>query len=82
VWERGRSAPGFRTLGRLLQACGFEADFEFRRHDDVDRAEIRRLLAMTPAERLREFERKIAAAEALAATQAATAPTRREDIGS
>jgi transcriptional regulator with XRE-family HTH domain len=51
-WERGRDTPRVDTLARILEACGFEADMTFRRHDDVDRAQIRQNLAMTPAERL------------------------------
>ena len=52
-WERGRDTPRVDTLARILEACGFEADMTFRRLDDVDRAQIRGNLAMTPAERLR-----------------------------
>ena len=52
-WERGRDTPRVDTLARILEACGFEADMTFRRLDDVDRAQIRENLAMTPAERLR-----------------------------
>src|SRR3982074_2710989 len=51
-WERGRDTPRVDTLARILEACGFEADMTFRRLDDVDRAQIRQNLAMTPAERL------------------------------
>jgi transcriptional regulator with XRE-family HTH domain len=51
-WERDRDTPRVDTLARILEACGFEADMTFRRHDDVDRAQIRQNLAMTPAERL------------------------------
>lgn len=52
-WERGRDTPRVDTLARILEACGFEADMTFRRLDDVDRAQIRENLSMTPAERLR-----------------------------
>lgn len=51
-WERGRDTPRVDTLARILEACGFEADMTFRRLDDVDRAQIRENLALTPAERL------------------------------
>lgn len=50
-WERGLEVPRVDTLGRILQACGFEVDLRFRRHDDVDRSQIIRQLRMTPAER-------------------------------
>jgi transcriptional regulator with XRE-family HTH domain len=51
-WERDRDTPRVDTLARILEACGFEADMTFRRFDDVDRAQIRENLAMTPAARL------------------------------
>lgn len=51
-WERGVDEPRLSTLARLLQACGFEADLTFRRHDDEDRGQIVQQLAMTPTERL------------------------------
>lgn len=51
-WERGMDTPRVDTLGRILQACGLEADLTFRRFDDVDRAQLRENLAMTPAQRL------------------------------
>jgi transcriptional regulator with XRE-family HTH domain len=51
-WERGRETPRVDTLARILEACGFAADLTFRRLDDVDRAQLRENLAMTPAARL------------------------------
>jgi transcriptional regulator with XRE-family HTH domain len=51
-WERGLDTPRVDTLARILEACGFEADLTFRRLDDVDRAQLRQNLAMTPAARL------------------------------
>lgn len=51
-WERNRDIPRVDTLARILEACGFEADITFRRHDDVDRAQIRESLAMSPTSRL------------------------------
>ena len=51
-WERGHDTPRVDTLARILEACGFVADVTFRRQDDVDRAQLRQNLAMTPAERL------------------------------
>jgi transcriptional regulator with XRE-family HTH domain len=51
-WERGVDEPRLSTLARILQACGFEADLTFRRHDDIDRAAIRAQLARTPTERV------------------------------
>jgi transcriptional regulator with XRE-family HTH domain len=55
-WERGRDTPRVDTLARILEACGFEADVTFRRHDDVDRAQLRQNLAMTPAQRLESVD--------------------------
>lgn len=52
-WERGRDTPRVDTLGRILAACGFEADLVFRRHDDEDGSQIAMHLAMTPDERAR-----------------------------
>jgi transcriptional regulator with XRE-family HTH domain len=51
-WERGHDTPRVDTLARILEACGFVADVTFRRQDDVDRAQLRENLTMTPAERL------------------------------
>jgi transcriptional regulator with XRE-family HTH domain len=62
-WERGRDVPRVDTLGRILQACGFEADLTFRRHDDVDRSQIVRLLDATPDDRLDSFESMVDAYE-------------------
>lgn len=51
-WERGIDVPRIDTLARILEACGFEADLVFRRHDDVDRSQVVQQLAMTPRQRL------------------------------
>jgi transcriptional regulator with XRE-family HTH domain len=55
-WERGLESPRVDTLARLLQACGFEADLVFRRHDDVDRTQIVGALAQSPDQRLETVE--------------------------
>jgi transcriptional regulator with XRE-family HTH domain len=54
-WERGLESPRLGALARVLQACGFEADLSFRRHDDEDRSQIRWHLDMSPDERARHF---------------------------
>ena len=59
-WEKGVESPRLDTLSSLLRACGIEGDLTFRRHDDVDRAQIREHLGMSPAERL-EAQRRVAA---------------------
>lgn len=51
-WERGDDTPRVDTLVRILRACGFEPDLVLRRHDDVDRAQIRAQLAADPVARL------------------------------
>jgi len=51
-WERGLDVPRVDTLARILEACGFEADLTFRRHDDEDRSQIRLQLSMSPEDRL------------------------------
>ena len=59
-WETGAESPRLDTLSALLRGCGVEGDLVFRRHDDVDRAQIREHLALSPAERL-EAQRRAAA---------------------
>ena len=49
--ERGRQVPRYDTLLRLLDACGFELRLGPKRGEGVDRDQIRRWLALTPAER-------------------------------
>lgn len=51
-WESGREVPRIDNLTALLSLCGVSVDWSFRRHDDVDRAQIRAHLAMTPPQRL------------------------------
>ena len=50
-WERGADSPRIDTLVRILRACGYEPDLVLRRHDDVDRSQIRIQLAADPATR-------------------------------
>lgn len=50
-WERAREEPRVSTLVRVMRACGLSLTFTVE-HDDVDRAQIRQQLAMTPEERL------------------------------
>ena len=51
-WERGTDTPRVDTLGRILRACGFEADLVLRHHEDVDHSQIAHHLALTPAQRV------------------------------
>jgi transcriptional regulator with XRE-family HTH domain len=50
-WERGRDEPRLSTLVRIMHACGLSVVVGVE-PDDVDRAQIRQQLAMTPSERL------------------------------
>jgi transcriptional regulator with XRE-family HTH domain len=59
-WEAGSESTRLDTLAALLRACGVEGDLTFRRHDAVDRAQIREHLALSPAQRL-EAQRRVAA---------------------
>lgn len=72
-WERSRETPRVDTLARILDACGFEADVTFRRHDDVDRSQLRQNLAMTPAQRLESVRN-------VSRLRAKTRPTAREAV--
>ena len=73
-WERGIEVPRVDTLARILQACGFEADLRFRRHDDVDRSQILQQLMMSPAERAEQLSGAVdAVMEARQAMKASTA---------
>ena len=49
-WERGHDEPRLSTLARVLRACGQAIVLHVE--PDVDRAQIRQQLALTPAERL------------------------------
>ncbi|MGH9382519.1 MAG: helix-turn-helix domain-containing protein [Thermoanaerobaculia bacterium] len=59
--ESGAASPRCETLGRLLDACGYELELTPYVGAGIDRTAMRELLAIEPAERLR-----LAAAEARA----------------
>src|SRR5262245_19552529 len=50
-WERGHDEPRLSRLAEVLRACGLQARLLFD-VDDVDRAQIRQQLALSPAVRL------------------------------
>ena len=50
-WERGHDEPRLSTLAQICRACGLQLGL-VTEPDDVDRAQIRQHLAMTPADRL------------------------------
>lgn len=52
-WESGGDVPRLDKLDQILRACGIELDLRFRRHTDVDRAQIRQHLLLPPDGRSR-----------------------------
>lgn len=50
-WEAGRDEPRLTTLAAIIRACGQRMSL-VTEADDVDRAQIRQQLAMTPQQRL------------------------------
>jgi len=50
-WERGHDEPRISTLAGVLSACGLRLELAVQL-DDVDRAQIRQQLALTPRQRL------------------------------
>lgn len=50
-WERGADEPRLSTLVRILRACGHSLVLTIE-PDDVDRAQIRQQLALSPSQRL------------------------------
>lgn len=50
-WERGQDEPRVSTLARIMAACGRSLRL-VAELDDVDHAQIRQQLAMTPEQRL------------------------------
>ena len=50
-WERGHEEPRLTSLAAVLGACGLRLSLHVE-PDDVDRAQIRQQLAMTPEDRL------------------------------
>ncbi|MFO7549258.1 MAG: helix-turn-helix transcriptional regulator [Acidimicrobiia bacterium] len=49
-WERGHDEPRLSTLVAILRACGLTVELAV--DADVDRAQIRQHLALTPRQRL------------------------------
>jgi transcriptional regulator with XRE-family HTH domain len=54
--ESGRTQPSFDTVLRLVRLCGMDLDIMLSERDDSDWAQARRLLALTPVQRLRRGE--------------------------
>jgi transcriptional regulator with XRE-family HTH domain len=60
-WETDTVEPGFSTLRRVLQACGFDFSLElvpFERNPERD-ARIREVSRLTPQQRLRAMVDKL-----------------------
>ena len=55
-WELGHDVPRLDSLVAIANACGVSLDLTMRGHADVDRAQIREHLRLTPAERLESVE--------------------------
>ena len=55
-WEGGHDVPRLDSLVAIANACGVELDVIPRARDDVDRAQIRGHLLLTPGERLANVE--------------------------
>ena len=51
--EAGRRDPRVGTLARLVDGCGWTLTMVRLKGKGIDRAQLRRLLALTPEERLR-----------------------------
>lgn len=49
-WEHGRDEPRLSTLAAILRGCGLTGELVVG--EDVDRAQIRQQLALTPRQRL------------------------------
>ncbi|MBA3620065.1 MAG: helix-turn-helix transcriptional regulator [Acidothermales bacterium] len=70
-WERGRSAPSFDTVRRLVRACGFDLFVTIEEYDASDIAQAEQVLRLTTEERSDRLEQMVASfrefrAEALA----------------
>src|SRR5436190_10372111 len=60
-WEMDRVEPGFSTLRRVLQACGFDISptvIPFERDPERD-ARVKEVQRLTPQERLRGLIRRV-----------------------
>jgi transcriptional regulator with XRE-family HTH domain len=55
-WELGHDVPRLDSLVAIADACGVTLDVTTRGHGDVDRAQIRQHLKLSPAQRLENVE--------------------------
>lgn len=59
--ETGRSTPSFDAVLRLLRLCGLDLDIMLVERDESDWLQARRLLDLTPRERVERHARTVAA---------------------
>jgi transcriptional regulator with XRE-family HTH domain len=77
--EEGKSDPRFRTLRRLLRACGYDLELAPVRGYGVDRGALRMQLTLSPSDRV---QRAAAAANSARAWRGtARGPGRRQTTG-
>ena len=53
-WESGRVEPSLETLCRLVRACGLELTYALANYDDSYVPYIKRLLELSPQERIED----------------------------
>jgi transcriptional regulator with XRE-family HTH domain len=53
-WENGKVEPSLETLRRLVRACGLELTYGLANYDDSYVPYIKRLLELSPQERLED----------------------------
>jgi transcriptional regulator with XRE-family HTH domain len=59
-WERGVVTPSLETLRVVVRACGLDLSLGLYRADDSMLSLIDQMLAMTPAERYRHTQDRVA----------------------
>lgn len=68
-WEGGKTEPDFRTVVRVIRACGLDLNVSLSVSDDHDLTLIRRELKVLPHERL---SRMVVVVNALSAMEMAS----------
>ena len=65
-WERGEVEPSFRRVEELIRSAGFDLVVGLAPHDEHDTVLVRRMLRLTPAERLDDMVKAVRALDAMA----------------
>jgi transcriptional regulator with XRE-family HTH domain len=60
-WERGKTEPDFRTVVRVVRACGLDLNVSLSALDDHDLTLIRRELKVLPHKRLSRMVETVSA---------------------